>query len=45
MNIAHVFVGDGPGPWAQPCGSDCLIYENLSPEDYGALWDVLSQYQ
>ncbi|KAF4980508.1 hypothetical protein FZEAL_3496 [Fusarium zealandicum] len=35
MNLATVLDGDAAGgPVPQPCGSACLLYDNLSPEDY-----------
>ncbi|EEY17088.1 hypothetical protein D7B24_005441 [Verticillium nonalfalfae] len=41
MNLAGVLVGDEPGPYALPCGSDCLIYEDLTPEQFDELVSVL----
>ncbi|KAM0269406.1 hypothetical protein ACHAQH_009767 [Verticillium albo-atrum] len=41
MNLANVLVGDEPGPYALPCGSDCLIYEGLSPEQFNELLSAL----
>ncbi|KAM0331552.1 hypothetical protein ACHAQA_003230 [Verticillium albo-atrum] len=38
MNLATVLVGDPvAGPYALPCGSDCLIYQDLSQADFDAL--------
>lgn len=35
MNLATVIDGDAAGgPVPQPCGSACLLYDNLSVEDY-----------
>ncbi|KAK7409256.1 hypothetical protein QQX98_008566 [Neonectria punicea] len=35
MNLATVLDGDAVGgPVPQPCGSACLLYDNLSAEDY-----------
>lgn len=32
MNLANVMVGDGTqGPYALPCGSDCLFYDAITP--------------
>ncbi|KAI8252224.1 hypothetical protein K4K58_008070 [Colletotrichum sp. SAR11_239] len=44
MNLANVLVGDGTGPFALPCGSDCLSYSNLTPEQYNQLADALRAY-
>ncbi|KAF5522130.1 hypothetical protein CGCA056_v007211 [Colletotrichum aenigma] len=44
MNLANVLVGDGTGPFALPCGSDCLSYSNLTPEQYNQLADALRPY-
>ncbi|KAM0327111.1 hypothetical protein ACHAQA_006239 [Verticillium albo-atrum] len=41
MNLANVLVGDEPGPYALPCGSDCLLYEGLSAEQYDELVSAL----
>ncbi|KAM0272219.1 hypothetical protein ACHAQH_008801 [Verticillium albo-atrum] len=38
MNLATVLVGDPvEGPYALPCGSDCLIYQDLSQDQYNQL--------
>ncbi|GKT47764.1 uncharacterized protein ColSpa_07945 [Colletotrichum spaethianum] len=37
MNLANVLVGDGTGPFALPCGSDCLSYSDLTPEQFAEL--------
>ncbi|DAA74688.1 TPA_exp: Uncharacterized protein A8136_3226 [Trichophyton benhamiae CBS 112371] len=32
MNLANVMAGDGTqGPYALPCGSDCLFYDAITP--------------
>jgi hypothetical protein len=42
MNLANVLIGDGTdGPYALPCGSDCLAYSDLTPEQYEQLTSVL----
>lgn len=37
MNLATVITGDANGPPPYPCGSACLIYDNLNEEDYNEL--------
>lgn len=37
MNLATVITGDANGPPPTPCGSACLLYNSLSPEDYEEL--------
>lgn len=38
MNLASVIDGDAVGgPMPQPCGSACILYDNLSREDYKSL--------
>lgn len=38
MNLASVLDGDAVGgPVPTPCGSACLLYNNLSAEDYEQL--------
>ncbi|GKT52927.1 hypothetical protein ColTof4_13101 [Colletotrichum tofieldiae] len=42
MNLANVLVGDGTGPFALPCGSDCLSYSGLTPEQFAELEAALN---
>lgn len=43
MNLATVLDGDAVGgPVPQPCGSACLLYDNLSPADYETM-RIISQ--
>jgi hypothetical protein len=38
MNLATVLDGDAAGgPVPSPCGSACLLYDNLSTEEYQTL--------
>ena len=42
MNLANVLIGEpGEGPYALPCGSDCLRYSDLSTDQYGQLMAAL----
>lgn len=42
MNLANVLIGEpGEGPYALPCGSDCLRYSDLSADQYGQLMAAL----
>ncbi|KAK0666936.1 hypothetical protein QBC41DRAFT_145274 [Cercophora samala] len=42
MNLATVLDGDASGgPPPTPCGSDCLLYNNLSAEEYNNMRGVL----
>ncbi|KAI0007158.1 hypothetical protein F4779DRAFT_643410 [Xylariaceae sp. FL0662B] len=41
MNLATVIDGDAAGgPTPTPCGSACLLYDNLSPEDFDQMKTV-----
>ncbi|KAK2606030.1 hypothetical protein QQS21_003548 [Conoideocrella luteorostrata] len=42
MNLANVLVGDPVnGPYALPCGSDCLHYTGLNEQQFNELLDKL----
>lgn len=46
MNLASVLDGDAiSGPIPIPCGSACLLYDNLSREDYEALRVIVADLQ
>ncbi|KAK4460485.1 hypothetical protein QBC42DRAFT_180850 [Cladorrhinum samala] len=43
MNLATVLDGDAAGgPTPTPCGSDCLLYNNLSAADYNLMRDTFN---
>ncbi|UNI15919.1 hypothetical protein JDV02_002403 [Purpureocillium takamizusanense] len=43
MNLANVLVGDPVnGPYALPCGSDCLHYTDLNEQQFNELVDKLN---
>ncbi|KAJ6440601.1 ATP-dependent helicase NAM7 [Purpureocillium lavendulum] len=43
MNLANVLVGDPVnGPYALPCGSDCLSYTDLDEQQFNELVDKLN---
>ena len=43
MNLANVLVGDPVnGPYALPCGSDCLQYSDMTEEQFNMLSDKLN---
>ncbi|KAK4649987.1 hypothetical protein QC762_703415 [Podospora pseudocomata] len=45
MNLATVLDGDASGgPPPTPCGSDCLLYNNLSAADYNNLRGILNDW-
>lgn len=41
MNLANVLVGDGQGPFATPCGSDCLQYLDANEDEVNEILDML----
>jgi hypothetical protein len=42
MNLATVLVGDPVnGPYPTPCGSACLVYNNLSNQQFNDLVSTL----
>lgn len=46
MNLAGVLDGDAVGgPVPQPCGSACLLYDNLSPADYETMRIISQDFQ
>lgn len=45
MNLANVLVGNPvDGPYALPCGSDCLSYTGLTDAQFNELAGVLNTY-
>ncbi|KAK4661321.1 uncharacterized protein QC763_0101840 [Podospora pseudopauciseta] len=42
MNLATVLDGDASGGPPTPCGSDCLLYNNLSAAEYNNLRGILN---